>query len=180
MAERGINAEEAASVVDLNKHLNGFKRDPKTGELYIEGRQVKAMLKESANIRWPYPNVVWGPNGPRKAASVKGEGRGKVSSAFFAEHVFVQEDQIGLGVTEPTGVVQRFVQTWRGSAIQYEEYIDGPVVSFTVATDYDFTDEQWALLWLTAEQNGLGATRSQGYGRFEVVEWTPIVLKKGK
>lgn len=70
--------------------------------------------------------------------------------------------------------MQRFVQTWRGSAIQYEEYVDECAVSFTVASDWEFTDEQWALLWLTAEQNGLGATRSQGYGRFEVTQWDPI------
>jgi hypothetical protein len=177
MLERGINADEAAGEVDKNKHLNGFKRT-KDGLLYVEGRQVKAMIKESANIRWPYPQV-WGPTGLRKVSdAVKGQGRGKVSSAFFAEHVFVQEDVLTLGVTEPTDVMQRFVQTWRGSAIQYEEYVDECDISFTVASDWSFTDEQWALLWLTAEQNGLGATRSQGYGRFEVTQWD--VIKKGK
>lgn len=173
MLERGITADEAAREVDERKHLNGFKRT-KSGELYVEGRQVKAMIKEAANIRWPYPQV-WGPTGLRKVTDkVTGQGRGKVSSAFMAEHVFVQEDVLTLGVTEPTGVMQRFVQTWRGSAIQYEEYVDECTVTFTVASDWEFTDEQWALLWLTAEQNGLGATRSQGYGRFEVTQWDPI------
>lgn len=173
MAERGISAEEAADVVDIRKHLNGFKRT-QDGLLYIEGRQVKAMLKESANIRWPYPVVVWGPNGRRKAASEKGQGRGKLSSSFFAEHVFVQEDVISLGVTEPTDIIQRFPQTWRGSAIQYEEYVDECEIGFTVATDYPFTEEEWAMVWLTAEQNGLGATRSQGYGRFKVTQWKRV------
>lgn len=158
MVERGITAEEATKVVDINKHLNGFKRD-ESGGLYIEGRQVKAMIKEDANVRWPKDR--WGP-------SRKG------TLSFFAEHVFVQEDRIPLGVTEPSGVQQRFVHTWRGSGIQYEEYVNDVKLPFTVATDFEFTNEQWGLLWLTAEQNGLGASRSQGYGRFEVVKWEPI------
>ena len=155
MVERGVDAAEATRVVDTNKHLNGFKRND--SGLYIEGRQMKACIKEAANIRWPKDR--WGP-------SRKG------TLSFFAEHIFVQEDVLELGVAEPTGVAQRFVHTWRGSGIQYEEYVDNAKLTFTVATDNEFTQEQWALLWLTAEQQGIGASRSQGYGRFEVTGWS--------
>jgi hypothetical protein len=154
MVERGVTAEEATKLVDINKHLNGFRRDE--SGLYIEGRQAKAMIKEAANVRWPKDR--WGPSN-------------KGTLSFFPEHVFVQEDHIPLGVSEPSGVMQRFVHTWRGSGIQYEEYVDDAKISFTVATDFKFSEEQWALLWLTAEQQGLGASRSQGYGRFEVRKW---------
>jgi hypothetical protein len=154
MVERGVGADEATSIVDTNKHLNGFKRDE--NGLYIEGRQVKAAIKEAANVRWPKDR--WGP-------SRKG------TLSFFAEHVFCQEDRIPLGVAEPSGIAQRFVHTWRGSGIQYEEYVDDAKVPFTVATDHDFSEEQWALLWLTGEQQGVGASRSQGYGRYDVVRW---------
>lgn len=154
MVERGVDATEATKVVDANKHLNGFKRND--SGLYIEGRQMKACIKEAANIRWPKDR--WGP-------SRKG------TLSFFAEHIFVQEDILELGVVEPTGVAQRFVHTWRGSGIQYEEYVDNAKLTFTVATDNEFTHEQWAMLWLTAEQQGIGASRSQGYGRFEVTGW---------
>jgi hypothetical protein len=159
MMERGVSTEEAAKVISKEKHLNGFKRELETGELYIEGRQVKAMIKENANIRWPKER--WGPT--RKG-----------TLSFFAEHVFVPEDHVGLGVSEPSGVNQRFVHTFRGSGIQYEEYVDDAELSFTVTTDYDFQAQEWAMLWLTAEQNGLGASRSQGYGRFDVVDWKKI------
>lgn len=161
MAERGVTAEEAAEQVSSHKHLNGFKRTAaeEGKELYIEGRQVKSMIKEAANVRWPKER--WGPT--RKG-----------TLSFFAEHVFVPEDRIGLGVTEPDGVNQRFVHTWRGSGIQYEEYVDDVKIKFTVTTDYEFTAEQWAFLWLTAEQNGLGSSRSQGYGRFAVTGWTKL------
>ena len=50
MVERGITAREALDEVNKLKHLNGFKRDEETGELYIEGRQLKANLKEAASV----------------------------------------------------------------------------------------------------------------------------------
>lgn len=157
MLERGIGADEATQVVSENKHLNGFRRD--NNGLYLEGRCVKAAIKEAANVRWPKDR--WGPSN-------------KGTLSFFAEHVFVQEDRIPLGVTEASGVSQRFVHTWRGSGIQYEEYVDDAKLAFTVATDHKFTAEQWALMWLTGEQQGVGASRSQGYGRYEVTRWDPI------
>ena len=36
------------------------------------------------------------------------------------------------------------------------------------------TDDQWRYIWSCAEQQGLGAVRSQGHGRFEVIEWEPV------
>jgi hypothetical protein len=157
MVERGVTAGEAADIVSENRHLNGFRRDE--DGLYLEGRCVKAAIKEAANIRWPKER--WGP-------SRKG------TLSFFAEHAFVMEDRIHFGVTEASGVSQRFVHTFRGSGIQYEEYVEDAKLSFTVTTDYDFTTEQWALLWLTGEQQGVGATRSQGYGRYEVTRWERV------
>lgn len=154
MVERGVTADEAVAAVDANKHLNGFRRDE--SGLYIEGRQAKAAIKEAANVRWPKER--WGP-------SRKG------TLSFFAEHTFVMEDRLYLGVTEASGINQRFVHTFRGSGIQYEEYVTDAKLSFTVTTDYDFSAEEWALLWLTGEQQGIGATRSQGYGRYEVTRW---------
>lgn len=157
MLQRGITADEATAVVSENKHLNGFRRDE--NGLYLEGRCAKAAIKEAANVRWPKER--WGPSN-----------KGTVS--FFAEHVFVQEDRIPLGVAEASGVNQRFVHTWRGSGIQYEEFVDDAKLAFTVTTDHKFTAEQWALLWLTGERQGIGASRSQGYGTYEVTRWDPI------
>ncbi len=162
MLERGVSADEAVEAVTNNKSLNGFKRLP-DGELCIEGRQLKAAIKEAANVRWPKDR--WGPSN-------------KGTLAYWPEHVFVQEDVLGLGVRQPSGVNQRFVHTWRGSAIQYEEYVDDVTVRATIATDVEFTDEQWGLLWLTGEQQGLGASRSQGYGRYKVTAWEPLTGKE--
>ena len=168
MVDRGITAEEAAKEVDSLKHLNGFKRDEHG--LYIEGRQLKAALKEAVNIAANAGKITtkgWGnPDNKNYAKGIK---------AWFPEHVFVLEDRLPLGVAEPTGIVQRFVHTPRGTGIQYEEYVEDAKVSFTIVTDHDFTADQWAMIWLTGEQQGIGASRSQGFGRYEVTTWERLI-----
>lgn len=170
MLERGISEEQAVELVDQTKHLNGFRRDPeRDGELYIEGRCLKAALKEAAMVAANAGKLStkgWG--NPDNATFRKG------LKGWLPEHVFVLEDRLYLGTNEATGIVQRFVHTHRGAAIQYEEYVEKAVINFTVVSDFDFTDEQWAMIWLTGEQQGLGASRSQGYGRYVVTQWERV------
>jgi hypothetical protein len=159
MVERGVTADEAAKIVDTNKHLNGFKRDEQG--LYIEGRQLKAALKEAASCAVA-------------AGKLTARGWGKTNKgllSYLAEHVFVVEDRLHLGVTEATGINQRFVHTFRGSGIQYEEYVTDAKVDFTIIADHDFSERDWAAIWTSGEQQGIGASRSQGYGRYEVTRW---------
>ncbi len=157
MTERGVTENEAVAAVKADRHLQGFKRDE--NGLYIEGRQLKSLIKEAAGVRWA--GTRWGPT--RKG-----------TNSFFAEHVFVTEDRLHLGVEEPSGIAQRFVATFRGTGIRYEEFVTDVKLTASVITDYAFSDEEWALLWLTAEQLGLGASRSQGFGRFEVRGWDQV------
>jgi hypothetical protein len=164
MFERGMSEDEAVELVDAQRHLNGFKRDEHG--LYIDGRCLKAALKEAASIAANAGKLStkgWG--NPDNATWKKG------LKGWFPEHVFVLEDRLHLGVHEASAVVQRFVHTHRGSAIQYEEIVEKADISFTVVTDYDFSEKEWAMLWLTGEQQGIGAARSQGCGRYAVVEW---------
>lgn len=159
MTERGVTAEEAVTLVDAARHLNGFKRDEHG--LYIEGRQLKAAIKEAASIAaasGKLPLKSWGKTN-------------KGLLGFISEHVCVMEDRLHLGRSEPSGIEQRFVHTWRGAGIQYEEFCDNVDIEFTVTADHDFSEEQWAMLWLTGQQQGIGATRSQGYGRYTVTRW---------
>jgi hypothetical protein len=83
-------------------------------------------------------------------------------------------DSGGNPVISPTDINQRFVHTWRGSGIQYEEFVDDAIINFTVETDHPFELAELAHLWITAEQNGFGASRSQGFGRFAVTQWEAI------
>jgi hypothetical protein len=169
MVDRGItDPEEAIKIANEYQNLNGFKRTAE-GKLYIEGRQLKAALKEAINV-----SVA--------AGKLNGRGWGKTNKgilSYFAEHVFVVEEKLLLGVTEPSGVHQRFVHTFRGTGIQYEEYVEDAKISFTVISDHDFSTSDWETIWLTGEHQGLGATRSQGFGTYQVETWeqTPESVK---
>lgn len=153
----GASEEEIIHELSESRHLSGFKRD--TNGLYIEGRQVKSCIKEAACIVWP--NDRWGPT--RKG-----------TKSFWAERVSVEDDRIYLGVQEASGTQQRFVKSFRGNGILIEEYVDDVKLSFTLKTNYDFdkqSKDTWPVLWVTAERLGLGASRSQGFGQFEVIKW---------
>lgn len=164
MVDRGVTAEEAVEIANQYKNLNGFKRDSETGELFIEGRQLKAALKEAINVAVA-------------AGKINGRGWGKTNKgilAFFAEHAFIIEERLYLGVKEPTGINQRFVHTWKGTGIQYEEFVTNAEVNFTLVTDHPFSEKDWANIWLTGEKQGLGATRSMGYGTYEITRWEQV------
>lgn len=162
MVERGVSADEAAEIVDMNKHLNGFKKHPDKG-LYIEGRQLKAAIKEAASVAaaaGKIPMQKWGKTN-------------KYIFGFVAEHIQVVDELLYLGVDQPSRIIQSFPKNSRTgkTGIQYTEVIDEATFDFTVISDHKFADKDWAMLWLTGEQQGIGATRSQGYGRYEVTRW---------
>ena len=176
---------EAVDEVSRLRNLSGFKRDFDTdlarvlqqqaigagmpeaearatiGELYVEGRQIKAMIKEAANIA-------------AGAGTLDSRGWGHTRKgllSFVAEHVHVPDDRIYLAQTESTRVNQAFVHTWRGSGIKNEEVVGDAVLDFKVWSDWPWTDDEWMVIWVTAERNGLGASRSQGFGTFAVTRW---------
>jgi hypothetical protein len=153
--------------------LNMFKRTH-AGVLYIEGRQVKAALKEGVAVAANAGKITtknWGnPDNATYKKQLKG---------WFPEHVFVSDVIIllthdGVQVTEPDGILQKFVHTHHGDAIAYEEYVEEAEISFTVKTDVELTREQWAMIWLTGQDQGLGASRSQGYGVYTVTGWDQL------
>ena len=161
MAARNITADEAAAAVNELRHLNGFKTDAQG--LYIGGFQLKAALKEAVNVCMNVGAL------PEKWGKTR-----KGMTGWFPEHVFVMEDRLYLGVTEPTRVEQRFVHTWRGNSIQYEEVVEDAQIDFTIESDYEITETQWATIWTHGEQQGIGAVRSQGHGRYEVTRWEKL------
>jgi hypothetical protein len=190
MEERGVDAEQATKIVEELRHLNGFKRlrcdncpsddlmrrcQEGRHQLYIEGRQLKAAIKEAASVA-----------GATKKIPLKSWGETRKGLLnFIAEHVCVEqstlpvfqresEDSDLIACYEPSEINQRFVATWRGTGIQYEEIIHNAVIDFSILTDHPFTEENWAMIWLTGEQQGIGATRSQGYGRYTITKWEQV------
>jgi hypothetical protein len=167
MVERNVTQDEAVKIVNDLKNLNGFKRDPERG-LFIEGRQLKAALKEAVSVA-----VAAG-----KLEMTKWGNTRKWLTNYFPEHVFVVEERLYLGVQEPSGIFQQFVHTHKGSSVQYQEYVEKVTIEFTIVTDHDFTDKDWAMMWTTGELQGLGASRSQGYGTYTVTKWEKTVDEK--
>jgi hypothetical protein len=159
-----LDAAIAATVAD--KSTNGFKRDDQG--LYIESRTVKAMLKENVNIL--YGAQKFGPT--RKGAK-----------GYVAERIFVEEDRLHLGRTEPDGV-ELFIGHVTGpqgprATLTYYEYCERSELSFTLMSLQDcITPAQWEQIFEQAEQNGLGSLRSQGYGRFHLLSVEPVAAPK--
>jgi hypothetical protein len=170
--ERGLDPsseadmDEAARIVAEGQTLNGFKRDKQSdGGLYIEGRQLKACFKASAVIAMSVGKI------PRRWGETK-----KGVESFVAEHIQIPEDRLYIAngrspVLKPSGVQRRFVHTFRGAAIQHEEFVEDAKLEFTLESDYDFSDDEYAMIWCTAEYEGIGASRSQGFGRFSVTRF---------
>lgn len=146
------------------KETTGFKRGEEG--LYIESRQVKAMLKETTNILYAAERVGPTKKGPR---------------SFLAERVFVSPDRIWLGRKEPDGVemIIGHVSGPAGarSTLGYHEYVLRTSIEFDVLVARDaIPGEWWPDMWTHAQENGLGALRSQGYGRFDILQWDRVEL----
>jgi hypothetical protein len=154
--------DAASEKVAGSRETNGFKIDDHG--LYIEGRQVKAAFKESTNIL--YAGEKWG-------ATKKGP------KGFLAERVFVAPDHLTLGRKEPDGIDMVIGQVTgpdgRRSTLGYYEYVRRSVIQLDVLVTRDSIKEEWWVdLWSHMEENGLGALRSQGYGKFDLLAWDQI------
>jgi hypothetical protein len=168
-------AVESSEAVAESKHGVGFRRDPGKG-LFLESRCVKAMLKECANIWF---------------ASVRSQKFGAAEKQgaknYFAEHVFITPDKIWLGVSEPTDS-HLFIGHTTGpsgpqSNLTLYEYVRRPILEFDVRVVGDgIKPDDWGRVWLTAQEVGLGSLRSQGFGTFDIEEWSLVTQgdKTGK
>lgn len=158
IAERATMEEmiEASKNLAMERNTNGFKS--RDGALIIETRQVKAGLKAWTNALFA---------GERWGRTYKGP------KNYLAERVFVEGDTISLGVAEPHGVdmVIGHVTGPQGdkSTLTYHEYVRQPQVEFVVYSLEDcISPEQWLAIWQLGQEDGIGALRSQGHGRFDV------------
>lgn len=176
-----LSPDEAVDLVmasELAPSVNGFKRDD-NGELCIEGRIVKAGLKEWMNSA--YPGVAF--PGKSKIAvqtNQKGEDKSALKKGlmkYAAEAVHVPHILIGLGVKEPTHVEERIKHVnvpGQGprSTVNRVEVVERPSVAFTVQVRDDFLpDEAWARIWTVGESIGLGADRGRSDGKFTLERW---------
>jgi hypothetical protein len=182
--DRGvITPDEAVAAVmgsELAPSVNGFRRDD-TGQLCIEGRIVKAALKEWSNSAYPGLNF---PGKSKVAAykNAKGEEKAPLQKGlmrYLSEAVIVDDLLVGLGVTEAARVEERIkhVTTRQGprSTITRVEVVERPTITFTLRVRDDFLPrEAWARIWAVGEGIGLGADRGRSDGQFELTEWVKV------
>jgi hypothetical protein len=151
---------EAAKRLAAQSKGNTFRR--KGGQLCLADYQVKAMLKESTAVLYPYgPDNKWGPT--RKAPR-----------SAVAEWLFVDEHDIPLGRTEPDGVHMQIghVTGPKGprSTLTYYDYCERATVTFTVSSLEDrMRREHWERVLVLGQRLGLGALRSLAHGQFVVL-----------
>lgn len=131
-----------------------FKRSA-SGELYYEGRCIRGHLKDAAlQVQGFFPTL-------------------KNFRAKFVNRVYVVDDVIPLGVSEIAGTEQRFIQvmTRQGprSSIKYLDYICDPVLRFQlrVLNDHVILQAHVEAVLNYGALHGVGAERSQGWGRYE-------------
>lgn len=174
--ETGIDVPTDATYEDVVKASEslalksavGFKRDE--GGLYLEGRCVKACLRECVNILYA---------GEKTAKDLAWAKTAKGAKNAFVERVFVDTDRIRLQRSEPDGV-EPFVGHVTGaggarSTLTYYEFVDQPELTFEVIAAKDILSmAQWAEIWNLAEEIGLGAVRSQSFGKFDVLAFDAV------
>lgn len=167
---------EAAETVADTVAISGFKRDE--GGLYIESRQIMAMLREGVNVIWQDRPVTLR---KVKTGTRAGEDLTKNAKAVFVERVDVDPNRIhlernGAPVAEADGV-QLFIghiedKKGRRSTLNRHEYVErvGFECEVSVLRDY-LSRQDWAELWVHCEKHALGSLRSQDFGKFDVVSW---------
>jgi len=164
-------AEEIKQDVETVEDLvasawTGFKID-ETGP-YIEERQVKALLKEAAFVL-----------GLTKKARFKDS---------IAHGLFVKPERIhffrdGNPVGKPDGSDESaiHVMTRRGprAALKRSDYVERGSCMFEVwVAGPTITGKDLETLFTLGQEIGLGASRSQGYGKFDLKRFEPLQKKK--
>lgn len=171
-----LKAEEKYGVV-FKRHL--LNKDMPI----IEGRQAKAMIKECANIL--FPGTKWG--GSVKTDKKSGEDKvqnQRVTRNYIPEVIFVPEEQMIVWQNEEMTIPavlfnsQRpvHIKQWTGetqTSIKQFEYAREVFVGFTIRilkSAHAELEPRLKEILAHAQEIGLGADRSQNFGRFSVIK----------
>lgn len=153
---------EVAEKIDAS--WNGFAKDEKLG-LYIETRQVKALLREACTML---------------RINTKKVGAKQVFQHGFEVKGLLDEDRIYLGVQEPTGHLEGPIHVvgpqGPRSALKRVDYVDRAVLEFEIwlfktepGEKRHLSEKDIRDLLVFAQEDGLGADRSQLRGKFNIV-----------
>lgn len=160
-------AEQVIEEVEAEEGKPGwstFKRNEQG--LYYEGRCVRGHIKDCAGqVVSFFPNI-------------------RNFRAKFVNKVYVEDREIYLAKKEPDGTETRFIQvmTRQGprSTIKLIDYVNSPRLEFTlkVLNDGVVGEEILRAVFEYGGTHGMGQERSQGWGRYELVELVLVEAKK--
>jgi CRISPR/Cas system CSM-associated protein Csm4 (group 5 of RAMP superfamily) len=152
----------------LEKARTGFLSDGKG--LYIDTYQLKAMIKQSAQMLGIYKKKRGTKNMCAEGCEVKGP-----------DH----ESRVYLGVKVPDGTDENVVHamTPQGpiSGIKHVDYVRKPKLTFEVwvlktapAETRHISEDDLVEILTFSQENGVGADRARGMGKFDVVEFGKV------
>lgn len=162
--------EDAELVVNevAEKVWQGFPED--AHGLFVPTRQVKALLKQSASL-----------------LGITKTKRG--SKQILAEGLEVKAlhggERLHLGLKVPSGTYENaiHVMTAQGprTALRRMDYVEQPALTFEVwvlgtapQETRHIGEKELVAILQHAQENGLGASRSQGYGKFNVTKFEVV------
>ncbi len=161
-------ARAAAAELAAQEGINEFHRRPGKAGIWVPTNNLKAGLKEN-----------WSVLGYRKEYIGS---RVSLAEAMFVYSIqppdapSVERDYIYLG-EKPDGIVTSVchsdIQGVRVASIKRNEYLDAPTISFEMRIASEIThklpDEALAKVILHMAEHGIGASRSQGHGKFDII-----------
>lgn len=166
-----ITAAAMEQMVDnvAEKSWIGFFRDEQKG-LYLESRCLKAAIKQCASVLGLSRTKRGSKQILHEGAEVKATDGG---------------DKLWLGKQEPDGIDERpiHVMTPQGprTALKRGDYVENVKLEFEVwvlwtqhAETRHIGEEDLRMILALAQENGIGADRSQGKGKFDVTKFEKI------
>lgn len=171
--------EETREAIDANAEVEkgwvGFKKDKKGH--YIETRQVKAMMKETADTLQLF-------RGKGSIAKKQTMQHGTFVKSGSDEKIYLL-DAKGKPKKKPDGQQERcvHVETFRGkrTALKREDYVLDATLKFEIwvvipktRDDPTIPQSDFEDMFGLGEESGLGASRSQEFGKFELKSLKPI------
>jgi hypothetical protein len=168
----GIVAEALEKMIDkeIEKSWTGFYRDPERG-VYFETRQIKACIKQGASML----GILKKKRGSKQI----------VCEGMEVKALDGDDSRVFLGKPQSDGCVEKpiHVMTAQGprTALKRVDYVERPLVEFELwllkthpSETRHLTEEDIIEILRFSQENGLGADRSQGCGKFDVVEFTKV------
>lgn len=165
-----LTQENAELVVNevAEKSWIGFPEDAEG--LFIPARNIKAMIKQSASVLGVTKKKIGSKQILAEGMEVKAEDGG---------------DRVHLGKKVPDGTDESaiHVMTAQGprTALRRMDYVEKPVIKFevwvlaTASQEKRHVGEDELVEILNhAQENGCGASRSQGEGKFDIVEFEKV------